>query len=187
MRPVRSRVDSLLADLRYARRRLGEVNQRLAVLEDRHRDLMEARAILQQVAEEVQTHSHRAVAGLVTRCLKAVFGEDSYEFRIKFEPKRGKTEAELVLVKDGREVSPTAGVGGGVTDVVSFALRLSCLLLSRPARRRLLVLDEPCRHLSRDYQSRVRDLFLVLADECGVQIVFVTHSDEMACGKVVDL
>jgi ABC-type cobalamin/Fe3+-siderophores transport system ATPase subunit len=51
----------------------------------------------------------------------------------------------------------------------------------------LLVLDEPCRHLSRDYQSRVRDLFLALADECGVQIVFVTHSDEMACGKVVDL
>lgn len=135
----------------------------------------------------MQRQSHEAVAALVTRCLKAVFGEGAYEFRINFEQRRGRTEADIVFRRDGKDVDPATASGGGVCDVTSFALRLACLLLSRPARRRLLVLDECFKHLSRNHVQTVRELIETLAEELGIQVVMVTHDPNLACGKVVEL
>ena len=72
---------------------------------------------------------------------------------INFLQKRGKTEAELVFVRDGKELSPTDGAGLGACDVAAFSLRAAAICLSRPGRRRLLVLDEPFKHLSEEYRE----------------------------------
>ncbi len=84
-------------------------------------------------------------------------------------------------------MDPTASVGGGVVDVASFALRLACLLLASPKRRRLLCLDEPFKHLSENYRPAVRELIEVLAREMDVQFIIVTHSNELKIGKVIEL
>lgn len=138
------------------------------------------------MAQTVQEKAHEQIAGVVTRCLEAVF-EEPYEFRIVFEKKRGKTEARLTFFRDGHELDPMDQSGLGVVDVGAFALQLSDLLLRRPRRRKLLVMDEPFRHLSRDNAERVRDLLLTLSKEMSVQFVMVTHSEELAVGKVVRL
>ena len=148
----------------------------------------QAQKILQAAAEAVQQQAHRRLASVVTRCLKAVFGEeDAYEFRIRFEQKRGKTEAQLLFARDGMEVDPVDAAGGGVIDVAAFALRTACLLLTVPPKRRLLVLDEPFKMLSRTYRARVRQLLITLAEEMSLQIIMVTHSEELIAGKVVEL
>lgn len=151
-------------------------------------DTLAAQKIVQEVAEKVQQTAHKRIADVVTRCLKAVFGEEeAYEFRINFSQKRGKTEAELVFVRDGMEVDPYDGSGGGVIDVAAFALRLACLMLSLPKRRKLLVLDEPFRFLSVDYRPQVRALLELLAKDMGIQILMVTHAPDLVCGKVIEL
>jgi hypothetical protein len=148
---------------------------------------LEAQGILQAIAEGVQQKAHEQIASVVTRCLEAVFQEDAYEFRIEFRQSRGKTEAKLLFVRDGNEIDPIDASGGGVVDVASFALRLSCLILSRPACRRLLVLDEPMKMLSRNYQPCIREMLEVLSKEFSTQIVLVTHSDILKCGKIITL
>lgn len=60
-------------------------------------------------------------------------------------------------------------------------------MLSNPPRRKLLVLDEPFRHLSSSYRPRVRAMLEALAEEFSVQIVMVTHAAELACGKVIEI
>lgn len=146
-----------------------------------------ARTIIQSVASAIQQEAHSRVAGVVSRCLSTVFGPDAYEFRIEFEEKRGRTEARLVFVRDGMELSPMTAAGGGAVDVASFALRLAALMLSRPSVRKCLVLDEPFKHLSREYRPRMAELLLELAAELGMQFVVVTHDPDLACGKVVKL
>lgn len=148
-----------------------------------------AQDIVQQVAADVQKRAHDRIAGIVTLCLRAVFREQAYEFRVLFEKKRGKTEARMVFFRDGVEYDPRRDVGGGVVDVAAFALRLACIMVSRPTPRRLLVLDEPFRFVSRraDYRDRVAALLLRLADEMGVQFLIVTHDTELEVGKVVRL
>lgn len=147
----------------------------------------EAQKIVQKVAQAVQRRAHEQISRVVTRCIRAVY-PDGYDFHIAFERKRGKTEARLVFLKDGHEVSPTGAAGGGVVDVAALALRLACLLLATPRRRRLVVLDEPFRFVNgREYQERVAQLIPTLARELGFQFIIVTDDDWMKIGTVIDL
>lgn len=143
--------------------------------------------MIRTAAVKLQQQVHDQVATVVTRCVKAVFGKAAPDFRIVFEKKRGKTQARLVFVQDGQEIDPQDGDAGGLLDVAAFALRLAALRLSSPRVRQLLVLDEPFRHLDKTRQPRAAELLLTLARELGVQIVLVTHSEELKVGKVVEL
>lgn len=148
----------------------------------------QAQALVQEVAEQLQTHVHAQLAGVVARCMQTVFGEDeAYGFRINFVKRRGRTEAELVFVRDDQEIDPLTAAGGGAVDVAAFALRLACLLLLHPPKRRVLLLDEPFRFLSKTYRPRVRQLLVELAQELDLQIIMVTHAMDLVTGKVINL
>lgn len=146
----------------------------------------EARQIVQAIAETVQEEAHSRIAGVVSKCLASVFDEP-YEFQIRFTQARGRTEAGLVFVRDGQDINPIDASGGGVVDVGSFALRLSSLMLSRPPRRRLMILDEPFRFVSQNYRASVRAMLEELSRDMGVQFVMITHIAELQCGRVIDL
>lgn len=151
-------------------------------------DATSARDLIQAAAHAVQEEAHSRLATVVTRCLKAVFGDEAYTFRIRFERKRGKTEAHLILERDGLELDdPLSQAGGGVIDVAALGLRLACLLTSIPRLRKLLVLDEPLKHLSAQYRPAAREMLETLARELEVQVIMVTHSDELRCGEVIEL
>lgn len=145
-----------------------------------------AHATIAASALAVQRVVHQKISQLVTRCLAYVF-DDPYTFEIRFVEKRGTTEAQIVFTRDGVDCDPLTASGGGVVDVAAFGLRLACLMLTRPAPRRLLVLDEPFRFVSVEYRWRVTQLLRSLCEEFGIQIVMVTHMDELRLGSVVDL
>ena len=185
---VRKQLTRFQSEHSHAIQEVKEEKGQLEVLQKKVENATKAQKIIQIVAETVQKQVHKKIAGVVTRCLETVFGEDdAYEFEIQFEQKRGKTEANLFFVRNGKEIDPTGGAGGGVVDVAAFALRLSCLLLSQPARRRLLVLDESFKMLSETFRPAVRELLMALARDMNVQIIMITHSMELVAGKVVVL
>lgn len=180
-----------IADVAMAQRNAAKVGlqrARKAVIEgeEEYDAADQALQIMQALAETVQQEAHSRIAGVVTRCLVTVF-EEPYEFHIRFRKARGRTEAELVFTRDGQDINPIDASGGGVVDVASFALRLSCLMLSRPARRRKVVLDEPFKFVSADLRVRVRLMLENLSAELGVQFTIITHIDELRCGTVIDL
>lgn len=182
------RVERLAADRRSAEDRLRDEQQAQAEAAAGLEAAQTALEAAQTIAEDVQRKAHARISRAATACLEAVFGEDSYELRIEFERKRGRTEARAVLVDgEGHELDPMGAVGGGVVDVVSLALRLTALRLARPARRQLLVLDEPLKHLSRDRRPAARELIRQIAEEDGVQVILVTHQPELELGEVVRL
>jgi len=151
----------------------------------RLRDTQDAQKVAQEAAEQIQQQVHQRIASIVNRCLQTIF-DDPYEFQIRFEPKRGKTEAELVFIRDGRE---RRNVGGGVVDVVAFALRLASLLLSNKTVASVEILDQPFGNVSKanGYLERVPEMLVMLAEEFGIQFVQVTHVDELKMGKIIEL
>jgi ABC-type uncharacterized transport system YnjBCD ATPase subunit len=94
-----------------------------------------------------------------------------------------------VFIKDGVVLDdPLNEVGGGVIDVASLALRLSCILLMRPPMRRLLVLDEPFSNIrGESNKARTREMLQMLATEMGIQIVINTDIPAYRLGTVVEL
>ncbi len=169
-----------------AKKMLDKAKQETERAAEKASNAKKAQAIFQSVAKNVQQNAHDQIAGIVSTCLSSVFDEP-YEFRIEFEQKRGKTEARLSFIRDGMAVDPLTGSGGGVVDVAAFALRLAALMLSRPAQRRLLVLDEPFRFVSANHQESLQSLVLSLSEKLDIQFLIVTHIDAMQIGKIVEL
>lgn len=184
----RDEVDKLLHEKEVLLRKRKDHTEDLRSTRDHLAACKEAQEVAQSVAERVQQTAFGSISSVVTRCLQMVWGEDSYEFRIDVRQKRGKTDAKIVLEKDGVQITdPLASCGGGVVDIVSFGARIAALVLARPARRKLLLLDEPMRFVSRQYRPAAAAMMESLAEDLGVQIIQVTHMPEFRIGKVIDL
>jgi DNA repair exonuclease SbcCD ATPase subunit len=184
---TRHRLDTLLTEYRLAKRAV--VTEKAALREGREQvaALTEAQTLVQEAAQAVQTTAHNRIASIVSRCLAELF-EEPYTFRIAFTKERGKTSARLELERDGLVLTdPLAECGGGICDVASFALRVSCLLLSTPHRRRVLFLDEPLKHLSAEYRPIIRKVIEKLSKELSVQMIIVSHAHAFRMGKVIEL
>lgn len=179
-------VQKLKSNLETARQHTRLEKQHLKDAKQKLSCSLEAQQLLQVLAQGVQQKAHLCIAEIVTRCLEAVFDEP-YEFKIMFDRKRGKTEARLVFLRDDHEINPLEGAGGGVVDIAAFAARLASLVLSRPKRRAVLILDEPFRFVSAEYRPRVRMLLEQLARDMNMQFILVTHIEDLQVGKVVKL
>lgn len=185
----RNALEPILTELHHARRQVVEEEASLEQARTHETAVREAQALAQALAEQVQKEAHVQIAGVVNRCLRAVFEDDAPGFRILFERKRGKTEATLAFVRGGQVLDdPLDQDCGGVVDVAALALRLTCLALARPRRRLLVVADEPLKNLNgEEYQERVAGMILSLARDLGVQFVFTSDDPWLKVGKVVEL
>ncbi len=185
------KVDGLMAQYCLAAEQEKKENESLANAKDETVSTEEAQQIVQQIAQTLQQQAHTRIAGVVSRCLNVVF-DDAYEFEIRFEKKRGRTEARLVFMRDGMVMDdPLNEIGGGVIDVAALALRLAAIRLSRPQLRHLVVLDEPLKNVrGKSYKKRVRQMLLTLAEEMGFQFVLSIDADaypEFISGKIVEV
>ncbi len=184
---TRKSVNILLSDLNSAKRQCKEEKKSLKQVKKELEHTKEAQTIIQQIAQVVQQRAHERIEGVVSKCLEAVFG-DEYGFKIHFERKRGRTEANLLLLKDGHEIEDALNAdSGGVVDVAALALRLSSIVLAKPRLRRIMLMDEPFRNLDIQNRERVRILLEELAKDFKVQFIIVTHEIAFQTGKVIEL
>ena len=184
----RTRIDKLAARQRFAdASAMREAKAGLSLKRER-KHIMEAQGIVQAIAQQLQRRAHERIAKVVARCLGSVF-EEPYGFEIRFDRKRGKTEARMVFSRDGLELDdPLNEIGGGVIDVAALALRLARVMLGKPPGRRLLVLDEPFAKVrGRENRARTRAMVEGLAEELGFQFVLSTDITEFQLGRVIEV
>lgn len=160
-----ARLDNAKADLKEKEAELGK----LATLAE---TIEEAQVFLQRVARDTQEQIRFHLEDIVNLALDTVFPM-RYTFRIVFEVKRNKTEARMCLLKGEREIDPMYSNGGGVKDILAFAVRIALLMVSK--NRKLLVLDEPFKFISEDLKEAAFSIMKRLSSELGIQIIAVTH------------
>jgi DNA repair exonuclease SbcCD ATPase subunit len=155
---------------------LLRIGSRLEEKEKLVNQLQQVRAYVQLVAERTQKKIEFQINNMVTTALIAVF-PNPYEFNLKFEKSRNITEAFPTLIKNENKGKPEDMAGGGVLDVVSLALRAARWSL-KPSRR-VLILDEPGKNLSRNLQSRFAEMLHMISEKLGIQIIISTHIPEI--------
>jgi len=141
-------------------------------------DSEKAQIIMQKVAKETQESIKFHVEDLVTTAIESVFPE-TYKFLLEFEIKRNRTEINILLLKNGEKVSPMDSSGGGLIDVISFALRLSLWSLYKGKKQSIMILDEPFKFLSRDLQDKAGQMLKQLSSMLGIQVIMVTHIPDL--------
>jgi len=118
---------------------------------------------------------------LVSYALEAIFG-DGYRFIIDFGIKRNLPVADFYVTSPGytTPADPLASRGGGVVDVLSFALRVVLLQTYRPKIEGPIILDEPFSQLRPERHSAVAALLKSLSERTGRQMIIVTQHDGLS-------
>jgi len=181
-----SRRDELVFRHRNAASALEAERQALEEAQRNEAAISNAKDILQQTGQAIQKQVHDQIAGVVSRCLAAVF-DNPYEFKIEFERKRGRTEARMCFMRDGHETDPLFGSGGGVVDVAAFALRVACMMMTKPPVRRIICADEPMKFVSKDLRPRVAELIESISRELEIQFLLISHDAEFKIGEIVEV
>lgn len=113
------------------------------------------------------------LSGIVTKAISTVF-EEPIEFVVQFVERRGVSECDLSL-KIGEDYYDILNEqGGGVADVCSMCLQMAFIMMSQV--NRVLVIDEPARHMDVVAQERFIAVLKQLCQELKFTIIMVTHS-----------
>jgi len=139
----------------------------------------QAQTVFQMVAQQTQQELEFKISDLVTMALEAVPFSERYSLHLEFIQRRGRTEADLYLTgSSGNKVKILDAAGGGVANVVAFALRVSLWALSKSSRS-TLVFDEPFPFLrTKEAHAKVGQLLRDLSSRLGLQIIMITGEVE---------
>lgn len=137
-----------------------------------------AHAIIQNVAQLTQDQITLHIEEIVNCAIDAVF-PDQYQFNSNFVSKRDQTECEISLIKDDEKMNPMTDNGGGVVDVLAFALRIALWNIQRGEKLNTIILDEPFRFLSQNLKSKASEMIQDLSKKLNIQFIIVTHDQEI--------
>ena len=155
---------------------VAKCRKTLVLAQQRKIDAESAQAILQAVAQELQSELTYRVTELANLAMAAIFA-NPYTLTLEFNMKRGRTEAEIYFERGGKRISPKWGSGGGPKDVAAMALRLALWSLRTVRTRPLMVFDEPFVYPSKDIQGRVGAMLRQLSHDLGIQMIYVSHEE----------
>jgi hypothetical protein len=162
-------IDLLSKELESVKDRIGKIERRISAV-------AKARALIQETARDVQKNLEAYTSSIVSLALSAVFPRPP-EFVVRMVTRRNQTECDLFFQSKGNLCDPVDGDGGGALDVASFALRVC--LWSMKRTRPTLLLDEPFKFVSPDYQGKVSEMVKMLSEKLGLQIIMVSHAEDI--------
>lgn len=162
-----------------------QVQKSLTTLEDElktsKRSLIrheKAREIVRKIGLDTQQQLQFHISDITSLALEAVF-DDPYELKVEFVQRRNKTECDLKFVRGDLEIDPIEASGVGAIDVAAFALRITSWSMMQPRTRNTIILDEPFRFLSTNYQERASAMIKEISEKLGLQFIIVTHEEEL--------
>lgn len=164
-------------------KRYEDLEKRLSDIKKETEILEKVSLLFQMTAEYARNQAKAQIEDLVTRCLQYIF-ENDMEFVIEFDTNGSIPVGEFYIVSnyDGYTVknSPENSRGGGITDLISIALRISFLEIYKPYIYGPLILDEPGKHLSEDYIFNLGDFLKQTTRMFNRQIIMVTHNSSLS-------
>ncbi len=172
---LRNALERKKGALQQIREELNSQEERAVQYEKEMVNTEKARAILQHVAQRTQEQLQYHITDIISLAIEAIGFEESYTFKMEFIIKRGKTECELYLEQGGNKVKPLSDCGGGIVDVVSFALRIALWTLETPRSRNTIIMDEGFKFLSKDLIPRAGMMLKRLSDKLNLQFIIVSH------------
>jgi DNA repair exonuclease SbcCD ATPase subunit len=148
----------------------------------------EAREVIRTVGQKTQEQLKYNIDNIASMALSSIFKEP-LSLELEFVQRRNKTECDILLERDGNKFHPLDSFGGGVVDVVSFALRVASWTMQKPKSAPVFILDEPFKNLSSDYQEKASEMLKLMSEKLKLQIIMVSHEEKLiqSADKVIHI
>lgn len=184
---LRSRYNQALGQKEMLERQKIEKEEALIKAKHDIEIWQKVQALFSKVSEFARTQLKARIEETVTAALQAVFERDDIAFEIEMRTINNQPAASWSVIScygTGDDIATVSGSpedarGGGVSDVVSLALRLALLELARPRPLGPVLLDEVGKHVSRNYAPNVAAFLKQYAQKTGRQIILITHDPNL--------
>jgi DNA repair exonuclease SbcCD ATPase subunit len=170
---MQKKINDLKSTKQTLTRLKTEAVKRLDAFEQKYKDGLKGRKIIQTKATEFQKDLELYLSETVSMALRAVI-KNPPEFKLKFESKRNKTECNPVFIEHGKEQHPLDSAGHGCVNITTFALRIGIWSLDK--NEPCLIFDEPFKDLSPNYHRKASEMIVRLCESEKIQIILVSHS-----------
>ena len=153
-----------------------------ALLEENKRSLRrheQAKEIVREVGMKTQKQLQYQISDITSLALEAVFPEP-YELVLKFVQRRNKTECDIFFERKGNQVDPLTASGVGAVDIAAFSLRIASWSMNEEKTTNVIILDEPFKNLSSDFQEKASIMIKEISKKLGIQFIIVTHVPMLA-------
>lgn len=176
-RDLRARLERLKGQRDQLQRTIGRLERQVRGIRRQASRVERALEIVKRVGLLTQQQLEYHLAEQVSLAMEAVF-DDPYSLRVNFQEKRGRTEVELLFVRNDLEFPPLGSAGGGTIDVAAFALRVAYWSMRQDKKvASTIILDEPFSQLKgEDANRRVLAIVQEISHQLGLQVLMV--SDE---------
>jgi len=156
-----------------------EAEKKKTSLEEYYENTLNARIVVQLVAEGTQKHLEYQISSLVSAALASVF-PDPYTFELRFVQRRNKTEADMIFIKNGNETDDILNSGGGGVADISANISLPFALWSIKKTRPFFLIDEPTKYLHNPlYQEKASAMIKEVSKQLRIQILMVSDQDSI--------
>jgi len=168
------KLEAITASLQACQNRVQELELTQDTVE-------KASLFLQSLSDTARIQVIEKISGLVTEVLQAV-KDKNLTFKMELGTERGQPDLKFFVVDSltGKDMDVLESCGGGIADLVSFALRVSLLLKWRPSLERVLICDEQLKFVSVQDQELAGEFIRKLSEQLGLQIIFISHSKTLA-------
>ena len=155
--------------------------QKLVTLEHNREVYKKGVELLTIVEKSTKDVIKKGFEEIVTYALQYILSNDKYSLNLEFGRRGNLGEVDFNLkTPDCKEPhDPLISSGGGVLDILSLALRVSLLELTKPKIEGFLALDEPFKHLSENHLESARSFLKAINRRINRQIIVVTHKKEL--------
>ena len=157
---------------------MEELENKVKILQGKVDVYIKARWVISEATRLTQERVKGYIESLTTMAIRAVYDSD-FEFLVDFKISRNKSECFFSIKEDGYEYVPKDDDGGGLIDIISFALRIVLYSLEKPRRRNVIILDEPFKWTGK-LMSRAGEMIKEISNKLGLQIILITHEPELA-------
>jgi DNA repair ATPase RecN len=181
LQTLRNLYNQKLGKLEAITNTLKACQTRVQELELNQNTVEKSSIFLQSLSDTSRIQVVEKISGLVTEVLQAV-KDTNLSFRMELGTERNQPDLKFLLhdAITNTDMNILESAGGGIADLVSFALRVSLLLKWKPSLEKVLVLDETLKFISVADQELAGEFVRKLSEQLGLQIIFISHSKTLA-------
>jgi len=174
---LRPRYNELVARRSVLEKDIERIEDEISSKEKSIETYTKARWVLTEVIKNTQEFFKDEVEALITLAVRSVYGPQ-YAFKMEFGT-ANKFECNIFVEEDGELFKPEDENGGGVLDVLSFALKVVFWASEANRTRNVLILDEPMKFTGDLLQLAV-DMIKEISRRLNIQVILITHDDLLA-------
>lgn len=159
---------------------IERLNQRNSLLFNDIDNGLKAIELIESVASFERSAIKSKIESVVSNALSLIYG-DEHRIEIDYSLKRNRTCVDISYLKNtnsGEVKRAMGGFGGGVADTMSLPLKL-LILLSSNVSDRILVADEPGKHIDVNRIEKFGEFLHELSSKLGIQLIICTHHEAL--------